>query len=83
MLQVANEDAIADLVCCGEVYEVEIPVTIPDNFEVQVLDSLVNFFLGDVHGRFFWFVFGVVPPIWDHITKPAWVIKNYFSPVVS
>ena len=52
MLQVANEDAIADLVCCGEVYEVEIPVTIPDNFEVQVLDSLVNFFLGDVHCSF-------------------------------
>ena len=49
MLQVANEDAIADLVCCGEVYEVEVPVTIPDNFKVQVLDSLVNFFLGDVH----------------------------------
>jgi hypothetical protein len=53
VLQVANKYAIADLVTCGEVYEVEVPVTIPDNFKVQMLDSLVNFFLGDVHGIIF------------------------------
>ena len=53
MLQIGNEDAIADLVCCGEVYKVEVSVTIPDNFKVQVLDSSVDFFLGDVHGIIF------------------------------
>ena len=50
MFQIANEDAVADLVCCGEVYEVKIPVTIAYDFKVQMLDSLVNFFLG--HGMY-------------------------------
>ena len=50
VLQIGNEDAIADLICCGEVTKIKIKITISDNFEVQVLNSSVNFFLSDVHG---------------------------------
>ena len=78
VLQVANEDAFSDLVCCGEVYEVEISVTITYDFKIQMFDCFVNFFPS--HGYvFIYCASGVVPSAWDQNCSTAFRCKVFFK----